>query len=312
MYKKKIFLVILSYLIFFGLFSIALFLCIKWGLNYRNVGYYNKEIFPLYGSQKYDEFIYKTTNIYNADIQKSNLYQYEYSSYLDGLSYRIIIKKIKKRKTKEEGIIIYFNKLFFTSKKKIIYDLMYSERETPAKDNYKYLGWVSIEFSVKDSNFAKKNASALQTKIDPYQPIIFYSSWFGKNNYLTGIKLKFNNNIINQDSYGEKNYLIISSKESYFKDEEAITKQYFSFDNLSKLDNNDTNNFIKPNYKAYNQVLISLIVGIILLFIITFYLVFLNKLVIKTIKEKRALKRELANKIKTTELSPSQEINQDE
>ncbi len=312
MYKKKIFLVIISYLVFFGLFSIALFLCIKWGLNYRNVGYYNKEIFPLYGSQKYDEFIYKTTNIYNADIQKSNLYQYEYSSYLDGLSYQIIIKKIKKRKTKEEGIIIYFNKLFFTSKKKIIYDLMYSERETPAKDNYKYLGWLSIKFSVKDSNFAKKNASALQTKIDPYQPIIFYSNWFGKNNYLTGIKLKFNENIINQDSYAEKNYLILSSKESSFKDEEAITKQYFSFANLPKLDNNDTNNFIKPNYKGYNKVLISLVVGIILLFIITFYLVFLNKLVIKTIKEKRALKRELANKIKTTELSPSQEIRQDE
>lgn len=312
MAKKRLFLIIVSYLIFFVLLGMALFLVSKWGLNYRNMSYYNKEVFPLYGSEKYDEFMAKTTNQFNADIQKSNLYEYEYNPFLYGLSYKIIIKKIKKRNSKDEGILIYFNKLEFISKKNHKYNLMYPERATPAKDNYKYFGWLTIEFSVKDKTFASEHRNALKSGIDPFRPFYFYASWFGKNNYLTGIKLRFNENIINQDSYAENNYLILSTNESSFWEEVATTKENFAFNNLSKLENSDTQKFIKSNYRGHNKVLITLLSSVITMFLIVFYFVFINKLLLNYLKKRKKDKSDLANKKIETVLTPSNEIVQDE
>ena len=310
MSNKRLFLIIISYLIFFTIFGIALFLASWMGSKYRKMSYYNKEIFPLYGSERYDEFFKKSANIYNLDIQKDNIFEYINTPYLDGLNYHIVIKKIRNKKNNDEGIIIYFKKLTFITKDMQVINLMYPQRDKPSKSAYRYLGFLGIEFSVKDKNFQEINKQALKASIDPYTPFYFLNQWLGDNNCITGLKLVLNKTTINQIFYPETNYLILHNNKSQFKDEPSLKKEVIPFDTLPLL-NNNIEEFNTPNYKGHNKVLIGLVLGVIILFITTFYLVFLNKLVIKIIKEKRALKCELLNKKIISNLAPEQEIKQD-
>lgn len=291
--KKRIIITTISYTIYFIFFFLFVFYGYKVSRSFRNISYYNNEVFKHYTKANStsptgyedEEFIKKLTGQFNSFYSKKEIYSFTNDDYLKKIVIDFKIYPFYRKKAKfGKGVMIYINKLKLLDEKNNIIDLMGRDRLSP--NDYKPKVKLYISFDFKNNIDDSKNIL-----LDPFKPFIFTENDILKNNELRGIKIHLNK---------IENLIILANEKSKFKNENAIhtKKDILLTENEYIIKNIDYNNLTQQNildhkiinyttnYYNYNKVIIitELIIGLI--FIIIGYFSFIHIYLYRFLKDK--------------------------
>lgn len=300
MNKKKIIAMISSYIIYLIFYLVTMIVAIKIARSFRNISYYNNEIFSHYIKKTQlqktgyedEEYLNKLSSSFNLYYSKKPIYEINELNRLEKLEINLEILPLYKYNQKHgKGFLIYVNHLVYKNE-----DLMGRDRLSPAPKQYNPLNPLYISFSFKNNDLMKKYNKIL---FDPMRVIYFtdldLSNYGDIENQVTGFKI-FSNE--------EDNLLICCNEKSNFYKEDSL----FKYTNLDLSDKNyemninyknptleDISNcdiyYKKQNYGKYNRDLIIICIVIPICFIIFAYFIFAHKYVKEYLDNKRKSKK---------------------
>lgn len=289
---------VLSYLLYSLFLGITLFVGIRVSRSYRNIGYYNEKVFPLYSTfdieepSKYKdkEFLNKTISAFKGYYSENHIYEYSNNDPLKGLIINLKIYPFYRTVAKNGvGYVIHIDKLEYEG-----YDLMGRTRANPSPREYHVKYPVFMDFSFSNSNQMAKYEKVL---LDPFKINYFTNDDLGNTtsnkNELLGIKF-----YINKDNP----LLILTNERSEFFNVSSKVKKtdldlneskYTLNINYKKPTAEDINNY-KINYEIVNygkhqNVMTLTILIIIFIFIIVGYFAFIHGYIVKYYKEKKGI-----------------------
>lgn len=315
----------------------GLFVLNRVAINYRNMNYYNDNIFPSYKSeQTHHDFVDKTLSAFGYAYKKDSVFSIKNTNNQSGLNYELDVFHLIHQKTLVNGYVFVFNKLFFINSyydnlanTQVVnkHDLMRRDRLKPTeRPNSNFKVYLSFDFSSEAFNNWQKQKNNSQVEnilVDPFE-LNIYTTYFmqgGKSNnypqnYIRGIKLSSPKTKLDNNEIPETNHLVIASSSSKFfsldaREKKEIAETEFNiYAKLLKPKRKINQDFINKNnlvskrlkFSSYDNVnLIFLnVFGSIIILLVT-YFIFGHPYVKSYVRNKKRLLREveLENKGKT-------------